>query len=66
MKKLGKAKKIAKKTDIERIIDAIIKLDSAGILDVEIETFSDGKYETAEDLADALEEELSYAAEASE
>ena len=54
------------KSGAERIIDAIEKLEIAGILDLEIEVYTNGEYKTADELADSLEDELSYAAEASE
>ena len=53
------------KSGAERIIDAIEKFEMAGMLDTEIEVYTKGEYKTADDLADALEDELSYAAEAS-
>lgn len=52
-------------TPAERIISAIRKLDEAGMLDVEIEVYTNGECKTAEELAESLEDELNYAADAS-
>ena len=51
---------------IKHLFNVIERLEDAGMLDVEIEVYTDGEYKTVEDLVNSLEDELSYAAESCE
>lgn len=51
---------------LQQLFNVIERLEDAGMLDNEIEVYTNGEYKTVEELVDSLEDELSYAAEASE
>lgn len=51
---------------LQPLFNAIETMEMAEMLDVEIETYTNGEYKTVEDLTSSLEDEISYAAETCE
>lgn len=43
---------------LEQLFEVIEKLEASGMVEAIIKTYSNGKYETLEDLVDALEDEI--------
>ncbi len=59
-------RKQVKENKLKPLFDVIERLEDAGMLDLEIEVYTNGEYKTVEDLVNSLEDELSYAAECCE